>query len=131
MAERALWEAWSRSWRRRWRRRRLDTLRNCGTIPQIMASRLQVLLAALCFGTTGTAQALGPALEPSAVGAGRIAVGAALLALIAGVSRGGLPRPSNGAEAGIVLLCGAFVAVYQLTFFAAVADTGVAVGTVV
>jgi DME family drug/metabolite transporter len=96
-----------------------------------MGSRLQVLLAALCFGTTGTAQALGPSLEPAAVGAARIAVGAALLVLVAGVSRCGLPRPSNGAEARIVLLCGAFVAVYQLTFFAAVADTGVAVGTVV
>ena len=47
-------------------------------------SRLQVLLAALCFGTTGTAQALGPGgIDPAAVGAARIACGGALLVLFA------------------------------------------------
>ena len=44
--------------------------------------RLQVLLAALCFGTTGTAQALGPdGASPLTVGAVRVALGAALLLL--------------------------------------------------
>ncbi len=44
--------------------------------------RLQVLLAALCFGTTGTAQALGPAAaSPLTVGAVHVVVGAALLLL--------------------------------------------------
>ncbi|MCW2987045.1 MAG: EamA family transporter, partial [Conexibacter sp.] len=42
-------------------------------------SRLQVLLAAVCFGTTGTAQALGPDASAVTVGAVRIAVGALLL----------------------------------------------------
>ncbi|MBI5105391.1 MAG: EamA family transporter, partial [Solirubrobacterales bacterium] len=37
-------------------------------------ARLSVLLAALCFGTTGTAQALGPDASPLTVGAARVAV---------------------------------------------------------
>src|SRR3954463_8784147 len=91
-------------------------------------ARLQVLLASLCFGTTGTAQALGPGgLSPAGVGAGRILVGGALLVLVALFTRGGLTalpkRP--------LLLAGGAVATYQLSFFAAVHDTGVAVGTIV
>jgi len=89
--------------------------------------RAQVLLAAVLFGTTGTAQALGPHLEPLAVGASRIAVGAALLTAVALLA--GTPRV--GGRPAAVLLGGACVAVYQATFFAAVADTGVAIGTVV
>jgi drug/metabolite transporter, DME family len=94
--------------------------------------RLQVLLAAVCFGTTGTAQALGPALGPAVVGAARIAIGAALLALVAIVvaRRRSKPLRIDGGR-GTLLLAGACVAAYQVTFFAAVADTGVAVGTVV
>ncbi|MDQ3739885.1 MAG: EamA family transporter, partial [Actinomycetota bacterium] len=46
-------------------------------------SRSLVLLAAVLFGTTGTAQALGPEGSPLDLGAGRIAVGGALLALAA------------------------------------------------
>ncbi len=48
-----------------------------------MPPRLLVLGAAVLFGTTGTAQALGPDASPLAVGSARIAVGAALLALAA------------------------------------------------
>jgi len=90
-------------------------------------SRLQVLLASLCFGTTGTAQALGPAgLSPAGVGAARILIGGALLVLVALLTDGlrGLPRRP-------LLLAALAVAGYQLSFFAAVADTGVAVGTIV
>ena len=91
-------------------------------------ARLQVLLASLCFGTTGTAQALGPdGLSPAGVGAGRIFVGGALLVLVALLTSGGLTalpkRP--------LLLAAGAVATYQLSFFAAVHDTGVAVGTIV
>jgi drug/metabolite transporter, DME family len=90
-----------------------------------MPARFQVLLAALCFGTTGTSQALGPAgLSPAGVGAARILVGGALLVL---VGRAGLRRLS----ARPLLVAAAGVAAYQLCFFAAVADTGVAVGTIV
>src|SRR4051794_21541975 len=87
-------------------------------------SRLLVLFAAICFGTTGTAQALGPdGLAPAGVGAARILVGGALLVLIGGSLRQ-LPK-------GPLILAAAAVATYQVSFFAAVADTGVAVGTIV
>jgi DME family drug/metabolite transporter len=92
-------------------------------------ARAQILLAALCFGTTGTAQALGPGAPPSSVGAARIVVGAALLAAAAAwLGRG---RARRRPPAGPVVVGGLAVALYQVAFFAAVADTGVAVGTVV
>jgi DME family drug/metabolite transporter len=92
-------------------------------------ARIQVLLAALCFGTTGTAQALGPdGIDPAAVGAARIACGGALLVLFALLVR----RARGAAWApGAVLAGAAGVAAYQASFFAAVDDTGVAVGTIV
>jgi drug/metabolite transporter, DME family len=94
-----------------------------------MVSRVQVLLAAVCFGTTGTAQVLGPAASPATVGASRIVVGAFLLVLVAAVGLRG--REWRRPALGPVALGGLAVAIYQVSFFAAVADTGVAVGTVV
>ena len=92
-------------------------------------ARLQVLLAALCFATTGTAQALGPSgTDPVAVGAARILVGGTLLVAVA--LAGGNALKGRWAP-GPVLAAVAAVATYQLAFFAAVADTGVAVGTIV
>jgi DME family drug/metabolite transporter len=93
-----------------------------------VSPRAQVLAAALCFGTTGTAQALGPdGTEPAGVGAARILVGALLLALIAR----GSPATALRGGMGLVALAGVGVAIYQLSFFAAVDRTGVGVGTVV
>src|SRR3954452_11496694 len=91
-----------------------------------MPARLQVLLAAVCFGTTGTAQAIVPSASPVAVGAARIVVGGALLVAIAGAMRLRMP-PRGATVAGIAI----GVCIYQLSFFAAVKLTGVAVGTVV
>jgi drug/metabolite transporter, DME family len=91
------------------------------------AARALVLVAAVLFGTTGTAQALGPEVEPIAIGAARIVIGAALLAAVALAVRARRLRASRGALA----LAGACVAVYQGSFFAALAETGVALGTVV
>jgi DME family drug/metabolite transporter len=91
--------------------------------------RVLVLLAALLFGTTGTAQALGPDASPLLVGAARTAVGAALLVLVARLV--GATRDSIGWPIGTLAVAAAGIAGYQLTFFAAVADTGVGVGTVV
>lgn len=88
--------------------------------------RMLVLCAAVLFGTTGTAQALGPDASPLAVGAARIIVGGALLLIAARVLRAAMPR-NAGAVAGIAV----GIAIYQLAFFAAVDLTGVAVGTVV
>src|SRR5215218_8531366 len=89
--------------------------------------RLLVLLAAVCFGTTGTAQALGPDAAPLTVGAARIAIGGALLLLVARAApAAAAPWPRR--ELAVIA---AAIAVYQLSFFAAVDRTGVAVGTVV
>jgi DME family drug/metabolite transporter len=92
-------------------------------------ARALVLLASLCFATTGTALALGPrGIDPAAVGAARVAFGGALLVAVATLLRGGVPRRW---ARGPVLAAAAGVALYQVSFFAAVADTGVAVGTIV
>src|SRR4051812_27572265 len=106
-----------------------------------MGPRGLVLVAAVLFGTTGTARALGPDISPLGVGASRIAVGAALLAIVSFVlsrrarttAPGGAPSPGAAPRWSVpaVLAGGVGVAGYQLSFFAAVADTGVAVGTVV
>jgi DME family drug/metabolite transporter len=91
-----------------------------------MRPQLQVLLAAVCFGTTGTAQALGPSASPVAVGAARIVLGGCLLVVVGRVMGVRLPRAS-GSLLGIAVA----IAIYQLSFFASVRLTGVAVGTVV
>jgi DME family drug/metabolite transporter len=93
-------------------------------------ARLQVLLSAVCFGTTGTAQALGPdGISPLDVGAARVLIGGSLLVLVAAAIGRGVPRARM--PAGLVIVSAAGVAAYQLAFFAAVEDTGVAVGTIV
>ncbi len=101
-------------------------------------ARLQVLLAALCFGTTGTAQALGPdGTSAMTVGAVRIAIGALLLLAVQAVAtrrrEGQRLAVASGARWPLapVVVGAVGVAGYQLCFFAAVKDTGVAVGTVV
>ncbi len=98
-------------------------------------ARTHVLIAAVLFGTTGTAQALGPDIDPVAVGSARIVVGAALLAVVALAAAGGrlgdLRALLGAGDRRLVLLAGVFVAAYQASFFAAVAGTGVAVGSVV
>ena len=94
-----------------------------------MDARALILLAAVCFGTTGTAQALGPDASPVAVGAARIVLGGAMLAAFSAYwvrERSAQPWPRS-----LVAVSAAGVALYQLTFFAAVDLTGVAVGTVV
>ncbi len=91
---------------------------------------LFVIAAAVLWGTTGTAQTFAPpGAQPVSVGAVRLAVGGlALLALA--VLRGSFnnfqpwPKRATG-------LAAASMAAYQLFFFAGVARTGVAVGTVV
>ncbi|MEX2289266.1 MAG: EamA family transporter [Mycobacteriales bacterium] len=91
-----------------------------------------VLLAAALFGTTGTAQALGPdSTTPLGVGAARLAVGGlALLALLPLVGASWreamvLWRTRSG------LVAGACTALYQVFFFAGVQRAGVAVGTLI
>lgn len=89
-----------------------------------------VLAAAVFWGTTGTAQALAPqGAQPATVGAARLAVGgAALLAFAA--ARRQLSRADRW-PVWATLVAAASMAAYQLSFFAGVAKTGVAVGTIV
>jgi DME family drug/metabolite transporter len=89
-----------------------------------------VLAAAICWGTTGTAQAFAPpGAQPAIIGALRLAVGGALLLALA--SRRRVFKRNQRWPLGITLLAAASMAAYQLCFFAGVARTGVAVGTVV
>lgn len=89
-----------------------------------------IITAAALWGTTGTAQALGPAAsDPVAVGLVRLMIAAPALLGIAGVWRI-FPDPR---EAGWppILVAGLGMAAYQPVFFTAVDEAGVAVGTVV
>ncbi len=93
-----------------------------------MPAALLVVVAALLWGTTGTAQALGPdGIDPLVVGWVRLAVGGAGLVVVAGVRRAAhtaLPR-------GWLIVAIGSIAVYQLTFFGGVRLAGVALGTAV
>ncbi|SDS00768.1 drug/metabolite transporter, DME family [Nocardioides scoriae] len=111
-----------------------------------MRAVLAVLLAALCFATTGTAQELADVgASPLAVGLARVLLGGALLAgwwrlgprsTTTGPPSGAGEEPTRGALARVpttaLVGVGALgVLAYQPTFFAGTADNGVAVGTVV
>lgn len=82
------------------------------------------------FGTTGTAQALGPAqLSPVAVGAARMVVGGALLTAWASWMLRGTDRavwPARG-----LVVAALSIAAYQPLFFVGVQRVGVALGTVI
>lgn len=93
-----------------------------------------VLIAACLWGTNGTAQTLAPAgAQPIIIGTLRIALGGLTLLLIA-AWRGSLRAiPPRGKRWAIVptLLAALSMAAYQIFFFAGVARTGVAIGTIV
>ncbi|ARJ05667.1 transporter [Cnuibacter physcomitrellae] len=103
---------------------------------------LAVLLAAVCFGTTGSARALAD-VEAGAlsVGAARILIGGGLLALVAWLlsrRRSAEPAaaPRGGARRGmptplVIALGAAGVVAYQPLFFLGTETNGVAIGTIV
>ena len=89
-----------------------------------------MLGAAVLWGTTGTAQAFAPQTASSAtVGALRLLVGG--VALLAWAAARGALRGSARWPLVPLLFAAGSMAAYQVFFFAAVAATGVAVGTVV
>ncbi len=89
-----------------------------------------VICAAMLWGTTGTAQSFAPAgFDPLVIGALRLLVGGLALLGLA-VYRRELGKLSDW-QLLPTLLGAIFIAGYQLCFFAGVAKTGVAVGTVV
>ena len=88
-----------------------------------------VLGAALCFGTTGTTQQLGtPGISPLAVASARLICGSLFLFIFAWFqrkNRGDVRMPLID-----LIVCGAGIGMYQLTFFSAVHSTGIAIATV-
>jgi drug/metabolite transporter, DME family len=99
-----------------------------------------ILLACLCFGTTGTAQALGAnGASSSSIGAARILIGGGLLALIAGgmwlrraaQRESASARPSRFRTLALVTIGALGVLAYQPTFFLGTRLNGVAIGTIV
>ena len=99
-----------------------------------MLPALAVLAAALCFATTGTAQALaGVDASPLAVGAARIVVGGGILGIIALLRARRLPKTpaAKGPTALLVAVGAAGVLAYQPLFFLGTRENGVAIGTVV
>ena len=86
-----------------------------------------LILAGIFFGTTGTAQALGPkGVSGMAVGSARLICGALFLWLFTRFS----PQSSEKMPKRDLWLAAIGIALYQLTFFSAVRSTGVAIGTV-
>lgn len=89
-----------------------------------------VLAAAVLWGTTGTSQGLAPAgVASTTLGAARLVVGGGTLLLLA-IFHGSFRRGGNWSMPA-TLASAFFVAGYQLCFFAGVARTGVAAGTMV
>lgn len=87
-----------------------------------------VLAAAMLWGTTGTAQHFAPAqLSPYWVGGLRMLMAALFfIALAMMLDRGHMRQPVRWAR---VLFCGLCMAIYNLSFFAGVKASGVALGT--
>lgn len=107
-----------------------------------MRAVLAVLVAALCFATTGTAQDLAAVAGSSAsVGLARIVLGGAVLAacswwVVRRAAPTVTPRDRAGLlarwpRAAVVVIGAGGVLAYQPTFFQGTASNGVAVGTVV
>ena len=94
-----------------------------------------VVLAAVLFGTSGTARELGPDSASSlSVGAARITIGSVVLWIVVVANRRREPLPSAASLRSVRPLLGIGglgVAIYTPLFFVAVDRAGVAVGTVV
>ena len=89
-----------------------------------------VLAAAICWGTTGTAQAFAPmGADPLVIGAVRLVIGGLIL-LIFALLRGSFHRGEHW-PLWPTLLAGLSMVGYNLLFFSGVARAGVAVGTLV
>lgn len=90
-----------------------------------------ILTAAVLWGTTGTAASLAPAGAPAAaVGCAGLALGGLLLLLTSRGARS-LPAACTRAERWLLVLGALAVIGYPVTFYPAVARTGVAVSTVI
>lgn len=101
---------------------------------QSLTGSLMVLFAAVLWGTTGTAQSFAPAQLPAQwVGALRLAMSALFFLAYVGLTQ---PRARLLADLRAmpwrqVLFAGFCVAAYNLSFFAGVKASGVAIGTAI
>ncbi|AYF75788.1 EamA family transporter [Nocardia yunnanensis] len=91
-----------------------------------------ILAASVLWGSTGTAASLAPAgTSAAAIGSAGLALGGSLLYLTGRVHRRTVDRlRPNGSERWLLILGACAVAGYPVTFYPAVARTGVAVATV-
>ena len=93
---------------------------------------LMALAAAVLWGTTGTAQSLGPAgLSPLWVGALRLVIAGVFFALLVAWAGRGAWQSLAQMHWQRAVLAAVCVAVYNLSFFAGVKAVGVALGTAV
>ncbi|WP_221933536.1 DMT family transporter [Aeromicrobium piscarium] len=93
---------------------------------------LAVLLAAVCFGTTGTALALGPDDATSfSAGVARVVLGGGVLGIVAWATSRGTRLPRSPRSSALMVVGAAGVLAYQPAFFLGTTSNGVAIGTVV
>lgn len=93
---------------------------------------LEVLAAAVLFGTTGTAASLAPASASAfSIGSARLVIGGAALVATLPWLGGNRAQALSLWRTPWGLLAGSMTAVYQLAFFAGVARAGVALATLV
>lgn len=97
----------------------------------LIGGPVPILTAAVLWGTTGTASSLAPAGAPAAaIGCTGLALGGILLFLTSGGART-LPAACTRSERWLLVLGALSVAGYPVTFYPAVARSGVAVATVI
>lgn len=103
------------------------------TTPQhrLTGGALPILGAAVLWGTTGTASSFAPdGAHPAAIGSAGLVLGGLLLFLV-GRGSTALVTGSDARTRWVLLLGAVAVAGYPLSFYPAVANAGVAVGTVI
>jgi DME family drug/metabolite transporter len=99
--------------------------------PGLLSGPVPILIAAVLWGTTGTASSLAPAGAPAAgIGCAGLVLGGLLLFLTSPGARR-LPAACAPRERWLLALGAVSVAGYPVTFYPAVARTGVAVATVI
>ncbi len=104
------------------------------TVPSPARGFALVVLAALCWGTsgiTGDLVADRTGLDPLDIAWHRMAIGAAVLGAVHLARRPGAGTPLTGGLRWRLLAVGTGLAVYQSAYFAAVATAGVSIATLV
>ncbi len=98
---------------------------------RLASGPLPILGAAVLWGTTGTAGSFAPtSAHPAAIGSAGLVLGGILL-FLAGRGSTSLVTGSDARTRRLLLLGAVAVAGYPLSFYPAVANAGVAVGTVI